>query len=83
MAMKAFVEISVAAGKAKDVVAELRRMRSAVVHVCSVTGHCDIMAIVELPDLRSFSELLMEKIQRLKGVARTESLICITNDSSR
>jgi len=80
--MRAFVEIGVTTGKMKDVLAELRRMRHAVQHVCAVTGHCDILAIVELPDLDNFSEFLMEKIQRLSGVARTESLVCIASNST-
>jgi len=81
--MRAFVEIGVTAGKVKDVLAELRRMRHAVQSVCAVTGHCDILAIIELPDLDSFSKFLLEKVQRLNGVVRTESLVCITNDSRK
>jgi DNA-binding Lrp family transcriptional regulator len=78
--MRAFVEVVVKAGKVKHVMAELRRMRDAVELVCPVTGHCDIMVIVDLPNLDSFSEFLLEKVQRLDGVARTESLVCITDD---
>jgi len=81
--MRAFVEIGVTAGKVKDVMAELRRMRGAVEHVCTVTGHCDILAIVELPSLDSFSKFLLEKVQRLDGVVRTESLVCIANDTRK
>ncbi len=81
--MRAFVEINVEPGKVKEIVAELRRMRGSVLQVCSVTGHCDVLATVELSDIDSFSEFLLEKIQRLKGVVRTESLVCITNESSR
>ena len=81
--MKAFVEIDVTSGKVKDVLAQLRRMHNAVEQVCAVTGHCDILAIVERPDLESFSEFLTGKIQRLDGVIRTESLVCITSDSRK
>lgn len=81
--MRAFVEVSVAAGKVKDVLAELRRMRGVVEHVCAVTGHCDILAIVELPNPDTFSKFLKEKVQRLDGVARTESLVCIADDTRK
>ena len=63
--------------------AELRRMQDAVEHVCPVTGHCDILATVELPSLDSFSEFLMEKVQPLDGVVRTETLVCITDESCK
>jgi len=78
--MRAFVEIDVTSGKVKEVLTELRRIRCGIEHVCAVTGHCDILAIVDLPDFDSFSELLTEKIQRLNGVIRTETLVCMTND---
>jgi DNA-binding Lrp family transcriptional regulator len=81
--MRAFVEIGVKAGKVKSVLAELRRMRGVVEHVCTVTGHCDILATVELPDLESFSEFLLEKVQCLDGVVRTESLVCIADDKCK
>jgi len=81
--MRAFVEIGVEAGKVKDVLMELRRMRGVVEHVCTVTGHCDILATVGLPNLDRFSEFLMEKVQRLDGVVRTESLICIADDKRK
>ena len=83
LGMQAFVEIDVKSGKVKDVLAELRRMRTAVEHVCAVTGHCDILATVELPDLDAFSEFLTEKIQRLDGVIRTETLVCITSENRK
>jgi len=81
--MRAFVEVVVKAGKVKPVMSELRRMRGVVEHVCPVTGHCDILATVELPNLESFSEFLLEKVQCLDGVVRTESLVCITNDKCK
>lgn len=77
--VRAFVEISVKAGKVNAVLAELRSMRGVVEHVCAVTGHCDILATVELPNLDSFSEFLLEKVQRLDGVVRTESLVSIAD----
>jgi DNA-binding Lrp family transcriptional regulator len=81
--VKAFVEINVAAGRVKNVLAELRRKVKVVQQVCVVTGHCDILAIVELPDLDSFSQFLTEEVQSLDGVVRTESLVCMTNDSRK
>jgi DNA-binding Lrp family transcriptional regulator len=74
--MKAYVEISVAPGKTKTILRELRRI-SNVKEVSAVTGHCDIIASIDVADMETFSKVLLERIQSLEGITRTETLVCV------
>ena len=74
--MKAFLEMNIAPGKIKNILRELRRI-SSIKEVSAVTGHCDIIAAIDTADMETFSKLLLEKIQSLDGVTRTETLVCV------
>jgi DNA-binding Lrp family transcriptional regulator len=74
--MKAYVEISVAPGKTKTILRELRRIHY-VKEVSAVTGHCDIIASVDVVDVETLSNILLERIQSLDGITRTETLVCV------
>jgi DNA-binding Lrp family transcriptional regulator len=74
--MKAYVEISVAPGKAKTILRELRRIHY-IKEVSAVTGHCDIIAAIDVIDMETFSKVLLERIQSLDGITRTETLVCV------
>jgi DNA-binding Lrp family transcriptional regulator len=74
--MKAYVEMSIKPGRVKHILRELRRI-SNVREVSAVTGHCDIVASIEVPDMETFSKLVLERIQSLEDVTRTETLVCV------
>lgn len=74
--MKAYVEMNVAPGKVKTILRELRRINH-VKEVSAVTGHCDIIASIDAADMETFSRLLLERLQSLEGITRTETLVCV------
>lgn len=74
--MKAFVEIKVVTGSL-DLVLEALKKIEGVKEVYTVTGHCDIIAIVEAADLKSLGEIVTKRIHLVKGVKSTETLICV------
>jgi DNA-binding Lrp family transcriptional regulator len=45
--------------------------------VHSVTGLYDVIAYLELSDMTSLSELVMKRIQSVKGVERTHTAIVV------
>ena len=77
--MKVFVEICVARGKVSKILHELRRMKEFRA-VSVVTGHCDILAIAEVPSIEDLSRLITDEVQSLQGILRTETLVCLSAD---
>ncbi len=74
--VRAYVLINVRAGRAKSVTLELAQMpgvRSA--HAC--WGVPDVIAYVEVGSQRELDELVMERIQKLDGVERTDTHIAL------
>lgn len=74
--MKAFLEIYVAAGSL-DLVLETVKRVEGVKEAYPVTGHCDIIAVVEVSDLKALANLVTKCIHSIKGVESTETLICV------
>ncbi|MBS7640362.1 MAG: Lrp/AsnC ligand binding domain-containing protein [Candidatus Bathyarchaeia archaeon] len=74
--MKAFIEIYVAAGSLDMVLEAVKRVEG-VKEAYPVTGHCDIIAVVEVPDLKALANLVTKCIHTIKGVESTETLICV------
>lgn len=74
--MKAFVLVTVGPGKARDVarkVAALPGVKMA--NAC--WGSPDVFTVVEVADQKELNKLVMDKIQTLEGVGRTETHIAI------
>lgn len=74
--VRAYVLINARAGKSKTVVqqlSELPGVRSA--HAC--WGVPDVFAYVEVGSQRELDDLVMEKIQKLEGVERTDTHIAL------
>ena len=72
--MKAYVFITVAAGRSNDVVASLRRIggvKSA--DIC--WGLPDIVALLEAVDALELQKLVLEKVQPITGVNETATHI--------
>lgn len=74
--MRAYVLINVRPGKVRDVVRAVSQMES-VRHADACWGLPDVFAYVETPDERSLNHLVMDAVQKLEGVERTETHIVV------
>ena len=75
-AVRAYVLINVRAGKSKSVaneLSEIQGVKSA--HAC--WGIPDVIAYVEVGGQRELDDLVMERIQRMDGVERTDTHIAL------
>ena len=73
--LRAYVLIQTLPGRLEGVARALRRFPT-VLTVDSVAGPYDIVALVEVAEIREFSHLVAGSIGGLKGVTRTTTLIC-------
>ncbi|MCS7111907.1 MAG: Lrp/AsnC ligand binding domain-containing protein [Ignisphaera sp.] len=74
--MKAFVEIGVEPGTLELVLESIRKIEG-VKEAYPVTGHCDIIAVVEVAELKLISEIVVKHIHRIKGVKYTQTLLVV------
>jgi DNA-binding Lrp family transcriptional regulator len=74
--MRAYVLINVRPGKVRDVVAAVTQM-GGVRHADACWGLPDVFVYVETPDEKQLNQLVMDKIQKLDGVERTETHIAV------
>jgi len=74
--MRAYVLINVRPGKVRDVVGMLGQLEG-VRHADACWGLPDVFVYVETPDERRLNELVIDKIQKLEGVERTETHIVV------
>lgn len=72
--MKAFILVRVPALRSGGAVGALRGM-SGVVEAHAIYGESDVIAKVEVPDIRDLDELVLEKIQALEYVESTRTFI--------
>lgn len=73
--IRAYVLIQTVPGRVEGVARALRRMPQ-IRTVDSVTGPYDLVALVEVDQIRDFSHLVAGSIGGLRGVTRTTTLIC-------
>jgi DNA-binding Lrp family transcriptional regulator len=76
MVVKAYVLVQSQLGKARSVAKAMTKVRG-VKMVHAVTGVYDVILYLELPDMNSLSELVIRKIQPVKGVERTHTAIVV------
>jgi len=76
MAVKAFVLIQTQLGRARVVAKAISKVRG-VEMAHAVTGVYDVIAYLQLPDMNTVSELVIKKIQSVKGVERTHTAIVV------
>ena len=74
--MRAYVLINVRPGKVRDVVGTVSQMPG-VRHADACWGLPDIFAYVDTPDEKTLNLLVMDEIQGLEGVERTETHIVV------
>lgn len=74
--VKAYVLITAAIGKVRQVAKELEGLRGVkTVHV--VTGPYDVIVFVEAKDLSTLTNTVVEGIHRVKGVVDTNTAIVV------
>jgi DNA-binding Lrp family transcriptional regulator len=75
--MRAYVEIDIESGRDVIASAEFIRQIEGVVAAYAVSDKCDVFATVEAPDFKGVYELVMRKIQVIRGVIDTRILPCV------
>lgn len=70
MAVKAYVLIEAVPGASRDVAARAQKI-DGVKSVSVVTGPHDVIAVVETTDAKALGDLLITKLQKIEGIART------------
>jgi AsnC family. len=75
--MRAYIEIDLEPGR--DVLASTHIIRQieGVKEAHAVSEHCDIIAVIEAKDLKGVYNVVMRKIQIIKGVSDTRILPCL------
>jgi len=76
MVVKAFVLVQAQLGRARAVARAIERVKG-VKMVFAVTGVYDVIAYLEMRDMTSLSELVIKRIQSVKGVERTHTAIVV------
>jgi len=76
MVVKAYVLVQAQLGRSRNVAKAVSRVKG-VKMVHAVTGVYDVIAYLELPNMTSLSELVIKKIQSVKGVERTHTAIVV------
>ncbi|MCP9454636.1 MAG: Lrp/AsnC ligand binding domain-containing protein [Nitrospira sp.] len=74
MATRAYILIKVKTGKAKDVVAALKRIPG-IEQAHSCFGQPDIFAFISVQDERALSDVVISKIHTIEGVEETDTHI--------
>ena len=75
-AVRAYVLLNVRAGKSKTIAQTLAGMPGVTqAHAC--WGVPDVIAYVEVGSQRELDDLVMEKIQKMEGVERTDTHIAL------
>ena len=79
MRLASYVLMQLAAGKAKTAAEAIAKIEG-VKMSHAVTGPFDVIAFVEVPDLATLSDLVLEKIQKVEGVEKTQTAVVVTPD---
>lgn len=74
--MRAYVLISVRSGKVRDVVAAVTRLPG-VKHADACWGVPDVFVYIDTGDEKELNRLVIDTIQKLEGVERTETHIVV------
>jgi len=76
MVVKAFVLVQAQLGRSRSVARAVEKVKG-VKMVFAVTGVYDVIAYMEMRDMTTLSELVIKKIQSVKGVERTHTAIVV------
>ena len=73
--MKAYLLIDTRPGTSEDVVKGIKMRFENVLHVDSVYGTHDVVAVLEAPDLESLNDFVYKVIERDPNIVHTETAI--------
>ncbi len=76
MVVYAYVLLRCRMGKLNDVVSEVKKIEN-VKAAYSVTGRFDAVVEVEAEDMKQLSDLIINRIQVIDGIERTETLLSV------
>jgi DNA-binding Lrp family transcriptional regulator len=76
MVVKAYVLVQAQLGRSRSVAHAIAKVRG-VKMVHAVTGVYDVIAYLEIADMTTLSQLVIKKIQSVKGVERTHTAIVV------
>ena len=82
MKLDSYVLIQLAPGTTNNAVESISKIKG-VKMAHAVTGPFDAVAFVEVPDLTVLSDLILAKIQNIKGVQKTQTAIVVTPEVLR
>jgi DNA-binding Lrp family transcriptional regulator len=74
--MRAYILVNVRPGKVREIVAAVSQMEG-VRHADACWGLPDVFVYVETPNEKKLNELVIDQIQKLEGVERTETHIAV------
>jgi DNA-binding Lrp family transcriptional regulator len=72
----AYVLIQTALGKALEVLEEVQKIEE-VKTASAVTGAYDIVAHIEVKEVKEIANVVVNQIHTIEGVCRTQTLICV------
>ena len=76
MGTKAYILVDTVVGMSKEVAQTLRSLPG-VEMVDVVAGPCDLIAVIEVPDLNAVGDLVTSQIHTINGVARTVTCLVV------
>lgn len=75
MPVQSYILVETEPGKIKQIVDELNQIKE-IDSVCGVTGPYDIIIYVKAKDIDALGDLVMKRIQNIKGIRKTMSCLC-------
>ena len=79
MRLVSYTLVELAPGTAKQAAEAISKIKG-VKTAHAVTGPFDVIAYAEVPDLTTLSDLVLAKIQNVKGVQKTQTAVVVTPD---
>ena len=79
MRFGSYILMQLAPGTAKTAAEKISKIEG-VKMAHAVTGPFDVIAFAEVPNLTALSDLVLAKIQSVKGVEKTQTAVVVTSD---
>ncbi len=79
--LKAYIEIHTEPGNDLERVVSAIKNTEGVKEVCRVIGRADVLVCLEGRDLRHISDIVNQKICAVRGIASTDTLVCLDSGS--
>lgn len=76
MTVYAYVLLRCRMGKLRDIISDVQKIEN-IKAAYPVTGRFDAVVEVEVEDLKKLYDLIIERIQTIEGIERTETLLSV------